>query len=429
MERLYNFSLTWNSVLPHDVLRSKNAAQGETINMNDQSLVMWGERGLVASLFVDLHAARLSEGWERLLANAGFAGGLWEGKRIDSIHAVVEPDFSNDGFGHPDAIFKIIFESGETIVFIMEAKRLPYTNSCSPSSNRAGAGYNSTLNGQLELNHCLALALSEYREGQATLSEPQWVMHSPYGVERRGRPRALKNGAVIESVAKPFAGLPFLSYHHLIITPDLRNPFSSDINAALWPELFHPQYPFQNCWAQLRSQFGWLSWEAVRGFLVGLEQDGLLTRSLFLPTFQSNRANFRCVLPPDPERSSESAIPPSGEALDLPVKELSSTGAGRGATMIYAPSINPGTFLHFSWLNESCALRDYSKSPTIMPLDERSISATEVRKRITKQVVVRNRRPISDTQYWYQTTLNLNQAELVGDKHRSNIPAIGGYEQ
>ena len=80
--------------------------------------------------------------------------------------------------------------------------------------------------------------------------------------------------------------------------------------------------------------------------------------------------------------------------------------------MIYAPKINSNTFVHFSWLNESCAIRDYSKSPTIMPFENRNFHTSDVRRNIAKEVVIRNRRPISDTRYWYETTINLNKSEL-----------------
>src|SRR5208337_5054340 len=91
-------------------------------------------------------------------------------------------------------------------------------------SQRGGAGYNSSLNGQLELNHCLALALSAFSEDQRVLCEPEWILHSPYGSERRGRLRCLKNPVVVEELAKPFSGLAFSSYYHLVITTDSSDP-------------------------------------------------------------------------------------------------------------------------------------------------------------------------------------------------------------
>ena len=214
--------------------------------------------------------------------------------------------------------------------------------------------------------------------------------------------------------------MPFRSYYHLLVTTDDSNPLEKPGNEAAWPELYHPDYPFQNCWKDLRSQYGWISWDAIAGLVRSLSTDGKLREPLFLATFEPNRRNFKGVSaliseePPDTEDehtlSLEETLVTGPRQAAIPAR--TTTGSGRGATMIYAPTINHSTFLHFSWLNESCAIRDYSKSPTIMPFEDRTSRASDVRRRITKEVVIRNRRPISDTKYWYETTMNLNTSEL-----------------
>jgi hypothetical protein len=276
---------------------------------------------------------------------------------------------------------------------------------------RLVAGYNSSLNGQLELNHCLALALSEYREGILTLSEPAWVLHSPYAIERRGRLRSLKNRVVIEEVAKPFSGLPFRSYYHLLITTDESNPLDKPSNEVACPELYHPDYPFQNCWKDLRSQYGWISWDAIASIVRNLSSNEKLREPLFLATFEPNRRNFKSVsglVPEEAPAIDDERTFPKERTLTREGAHNAGTarGSGRGATMIYAPRINSSTFVHFSWLNENCAIRDYSKSPTIMPFENRSFRTSDVRQSVMKEVVIRNRRPISDTGYWYETTMN-----------------------
>ncbi len=396
--------------------------------MIGNSLVMWGERGLVATLLLDLNRSTESQGWEELLKLANLASPR-PVERFDSVLVVVEPDFANTGFGHPDAILRFNIPSADPIVVVLEAKRLSYAKSSVSASNRGGAGYNSTLNGQLELNHCLALALSEFKPDQHELKEPVWVLHSPYASDRKGQLRSLKNPAVIEEVARSFSGLPFRSYYHVIITSDESNPFENTENASLWPEIYYPDFPFQNAWPQLRAQFGWTSWEALGQLLGRLEaQKKLDGDSLFLQTLEKNRSNFKNGL--------GSITPTSGFEEEEPLTTHTATNAGamtpnirvgreasppsvsgtirkgRGATMIYAPSINPNTFLHFSWLNESCAIRDYSQSPNIMPLEVRSFRTSNVRKSIEKEVAIRNREPISNTSYWNETTVNLNQSEI-----------------
>ncbi|MBZ5616520.1 MAG: hypothetical protein LAO23_21125 [Acidobacteriia bacterium] len=399
------------------------------------SFVMWGERGLVASLFLDLYGSGNHAAWASFLLACGFDAALpWLKSPICSTSTIVEPDFSNEGFGHPDAISKFGFESHDPIVLIVEAKRLPFDRCCVSPATRGGAGYNSSLNGQLELNHCLALALSEYANGDSILSEPAWVLHSPYAIERRGRLRSLKNRVVIDEVAKPFSGLPFRSYYHLLITTDESNPLDKPSNEPAWPELYHPDYPFQNCWKDLRSQYGWISWDAVANLVRKLSADRKVEESLFLTTFEPNRRNFKCV---SAMISEEAPIAPD-EPVCSPVEDMSTNpvpsfiklpsgsvklpgGSGRGATMIYAPNINPNTFIHFSWLNESCAIRDYSKSPTIMPFENRNYRTSDVRRSITKEVVIRNRKPISDTRYWYETTMNLNTSGLSRSSGNDNL--------
>lgn len=387
------------------------------------SFIMWGERGLVATLLLDLYNSNNPDLWSAFLNACHFDAMLpWLKDPISSVSTVVEPDFSNEGFGHPDAIIRLGFESGNSAVVILEAKRLPYDRCCASPTTRGGAGYNSSLNGQVELNHCLAVALSAYRDGDSILSEPSWVLHSPYAIERRGRVRSLKTSVVIEEIAKPFSGLPFRSYYHLLITTDTSNPLTNSGYEALWPELYHPDYPFQNCWNDLRSQYGWASWDSISTIMREFVASGKLPGSLFLPTFGPNRRNFKsspvsvqqeATLSEDDEHAI-SPEPYSLHSAPTSTHEVGSASSRRGATMIYAPTISSDTFLHFSWLNESCAIRNYSKGPTIMPFEDRHYHTTDVRRRITKEVVIRNRRPISDTHYWYETTKNLNDSELSG---------------
>ena len=390
--------------------------------MNQKSsLVMWGERGMIATMLIDFSASARDEGWSSFLDAFNFADPSLRNKEVRSALVIVEPDFSNQGFGHPDAILRFDGTAGDSTVAILEAKRLPYAKCCAPPSTRGGAGFNSTLNGQLELNHCLALALSSFTEGQQELVEPEWVLYSPYRSDRQGKLRALKNRVVIEEVAKPFSGIPIRNIFHLVITLDDHDPFENPENEPLWPEIFHPDYPFQNCWKQLRVQFAWTSWDKLEAALRRLAGDGKLgADSLFLPTFEKNRRNFKAspAAQFEADRPAESEIAVeegwgSEPSKPIPFTPAPTSGRGkRGATMIYAPSINRRTFLHFSWLDESCAIRDYSQSPNIMPLEDRQRRKADVLSEIKKEVFIRNRRPISDTKYWYETTTNLNKMEL-----------------
>lgn len=385
------------------------------------SVIIWGERGLVSTMFIDFFRASGRKGWVTFLRALGFVTPLGQDNKIESVSLVIEPDFSNEGFGHPDAIARFDLEGGQSAVAILEAKRLPYAKSSTAPSQRGGAGYNSSLNGQLELNHCLALALSAFSEDQRVLCEPEWILHSPYGSERRGRLRCVKNPVVVDELARPFSGLAFSSYYHLVITTDSSDPLDNPENQLFWPELYHPDYPFQNCWKQLRTQYAWTSWDKIETVMKGLDSAGELKEgSLFLPTIEKNRRNFKSgtgakpevEVPIEPELDSAEEMNPGGVPFTPASPHSAAKRGNRGATMIYAPSINPRTFLHFSWLNESCAIRDYSQSPNIMPLEDWSRSTAEVTSKIAKEIFIRNRQPISDFKYWYETTLNLNKKEL-----------------
>ena len=47
-----------------------------------------------------------------------------------------------------------------------------------------------------------------------------------------------------------------------------------------------------------------------------------------------------------------------------------------------------------------------------MPFEDRQRRTSDVISSKEKEVFIRNRRPISDMQYWYETTVNLNKKEL-----------------
>jgi hypothetical protein len=373
---------------------------------------------MVAAMLVDFHRGSRTQKWESFLETCSYHSSP-SGCGISSVSAVVEPDFSNQGFGHPDGLIKFELNDGTCSVVILEAKRLAYGKVCAPPATRGGAGYNSFLNGQLELNHCLALALSDHKGEGLELREPDWIVHSPYNSDRRNKVRSLKNQAVIEQVVRPFSGLPFRSYFHLVITTDTSNPFDNPANQDFWPELYHPDYPYQNCWKELRSQFGWVSWDSVESTTERFASGTSDTEgSIFLPTLEANRRNFKNGLGTisTEENTDVISVRLDDQSATTPIATPKSAGGPRGtrgATMIYAPSINPSTFLHFSWLNESCALRDYSNSPNIMPFEDRSKRKSDVTAKIVKEIAIRNRRPISDTRYWHETTKNLNETELT----------------
>ena len=76
--------------------------------------------------------------------------------------------------------------------------------------------------------------------------------------------------------------------------------------------------------------------------------------------------------------------------------------------MVYARDINVQTFLHFSWKDQSCRLRDYSRSDTEEPLLDKGYTTSEVDQRIQEEIDVPRRPDIGKKAFWHQKTLELN---------------------
>lgn len=164
---------------------------------------MWGERGLVTTFLLDLMQCKDNN------SSLEFMKSVYRDDNKDlnfqnadalSFSVLVEPDFSNKGFGHSDAVFVIKFRNGHKNIFFLDAKGNTYLKSQNNSSERDKEGYNSSINGQLELNYCLSRTLMNFGEGAEVLIAPEWMLKTGYNVERKGQLRLLKNKAVIDSV-------------------------------------------------------------------------------------------------------------------------------------------------------------------------------------------------------------------------------------
>lgn len=271
--------------------------------MQTSEITLWGERGLVAGMLIDLAQMPGLSQWESFFREC-VEGAPCMDAPIRSVNVVVEPDFSNTGFGHPDAMVRIDLEDGQSRALILEAKRHRYIKSCKPRTARDAAGYNSSLNGQLELNHCLAISLAGHLPGENDLYEPAWVLDTPYGQERRGRRRGVRSAVVLQEVVKIFAGIPLSGFSHLVITTDRANPLSDAECRDVLPDLFTEESLDRSCWDQSRELYGWTSWWNIAQFFESLHAAGTLSRSLFLPSFAKNKRNLRgggrvprCVVP------------------------------------------------------------------------------------------------------------------------------------
>src|SRR4051794_10977037 len=83
-------------------------------------LYSWGERGLVASYFHDVDACNGVTGWTAFLSAIGFP---MNGRILEDAWGVVEPDFGTKGFGHPDFVAMLYFNTEpKRCALILEAK-------------------------------------------------------------------------------------------------------------------------------------------------------------------------------------------------------------------------------------------------------------------------------------------------------------------
>ncbi len=86
----------------------------------------------------------------------------------------------------------------------------------------------------------------------------------------------------------------------------------------------------------------------------------------------------------------------------------------RGVSMIYAPEIHPGSYVHFSWKDESCELRIYESGAAEPRLLPRERSTRQVEALIRNEVregeppIVPSRAPLDDMAFWLRVTAELN---------------------
>ena len=345
---------------------------------------MWGERGIIASFFADMNLWGRERDWAALLSAVDIAAPNFP-RMIDDVTVMVEPDFGNLGFGHPDAVM-VVRNGGDAFVIILEAKRQAFVSCC--RKRRGDQGYNSTLKGQLELNHMLALAVSEFRTGQV-LREPEWVCNTPYATGRlQGVRAALKNPIVLNNLIKPISGLAQEQYFHVILTTDEVNPFTIAANAQSCPELYTATHQECNCWPHLKTRFGWLNYSKLCAVADRLDRAIMPNNDgLFGPSFEVNRANLRSrVLQNIGDIRSKKSI------------------------LVFVPEVNPNTFLHCSIQGQSCKLRDYS-SGADDPRVKEGFTADKILS-LAKQLLPAPRESITNHVFWHREIERTNAKYL-----------------
>lgn len=263
---------------------------------NNSSFCMWGERGLIATFFMDLCQSPDLQAIGDFLEAAYHPKSLMKDvNAADQFTCVIEPNFGSKGFGQPDAILRIDCNNRRFVV-ILEAKLTGFSEACWLRSRRGEPKFNSKLNGQLELNYRLAMALARFKEGMNVLEESNWVPQSPYGDSR-----ILKKDGVLNTLVSQFSGenLSLEDYYYIVVTTDEQNPFD-EVNEQYLPQLFKAEMKdddliFIDRWQELRSQFGWLNYTEMLCIVKKIEEQ-LPIGSLFLSTyalFEGNKGSFQ----------------------------------------------------------------------------------------------------------------------------------------
>jgi hypothetical protein len=217
----------------------------------------WGERGLVGALFHDLSARNSAERWRDFFCLIAFSRQQRPLRAVTRAHVVVEPSFGSQGFGRPDAVALIECNAQERFVIFFEAKLGTYAEAAR-APDRSRAGFNSSINGQLELNHRLALALEGWTS-RAVLAEQDWILNTPYATTKS---RLVKKREVLDMLLAPFARMPAASYLHVILTADSSNPFEDTNIADYMPKIFLPDTT-EDQWAAERGRFGWVGFDRL----------------------------------------------------------------------------------------------------------------------------------------------------------------------
>jgi hypothetical protein len=257
--------------------------------MKTIDLRMCGERGLISSFLIDLSKMPVSSLINFLSNVIEFNMPMdLDTDSIGKVAIIIEPDLGKRGFGSPDAIIALQYTTGERKVFIVEAKLTSFEKSCY-KKNTTDKGYNSTLKGQLELNYCLALSLSKFKQSDSRLVEPDWIKRTRYYDERKSKAslkselRYLKKSNVMKDIVPELSGMPMTNYYHVVVTKEDDNPLVGDKQCH--PEIYTEQNCSENQWNKMKNQFGWINYKKMKEYLESSSESLFLKNYKWLGSF------------------------------------------------------------------------------------------------------------------------------------------------
>ena len=230
---------------------------------------------------------------------------------------------------------------------------MTYAEACGDPGSRDVKGYNSSINGQIELNHRLALALERGEVGgqivdSGAVAATRYVAHD--------RVRYVKDHGVREMLVPRLGGPGISRYLHLAITSDVANPFAAAPAPGMLPEIIVTADDL-DVWTEHCHRFGWISWSGLRALAERWKAQD------FLESYRVNRHYLQAETP-----VGDGAITP------LPPDRPAS-----GVSLVLIPRLDATTALHFSWTPNNCALRNYLRpSADTHPLHPRYRPTAEV---------------------------------------------------
>lgn len=342
-------------------------------------LFSWGERGLVATYFQDVAACDGMVGWNAFLDAINFP---LQGRSLIDVWAVVEPDFWNKGFGHPDFVAVLHFDREPTVSsLILEAKMGSYVQAS--ETGRTRSGFNSSINGQIELNHRLSLALSCFGANADVLVEPEWILQCEdyRKTPIADKPRYLKSRIVREQVALAMAGLPLQEYYHVILTGDSDDP-RSHISEARRPRIW--MSTTENGWCDFQRRFLWTNWTTL------YEQTAEWSSAWFRNSYEFMRCG---------QRPAVDGLPPGRAARGVRLIRLSQEICPR----------SPPTYLYLSWLRESFNLFDFSGEARQEVFLDLRYSILDLFENIEDEREMPGREDVGSYEWWHPRTLEANR--------------------
>jgi len=343
-------------------------------------LYSWGERGLVASYFHDAQAQPDLDGWNTFLEAIAFP---LNGQSLENVWGVIEPDFGNKAFGHPDFVAMLYFKSEpKRCALLLEAKLCNFLEACKFDRDRKG--FNSSINGQLELNHRLALALERFGENDAQLAEPEWVLEIPeYTTPKPDKPRRLKSNRVLERLAKKLNEMAASQYHHVIITSDEYDP-RTNIPEQVRPIIRQSE---KSCgWDSFIKRLHWTNWDTLYRKSENWEK-------------KSFRANYEFLQYESRQQCSQ---------RDLNRPSYSGVTLVRFSENFTAIGESTNTFLYFSWKGTSYRIRDYSGDSRRRDIVLQNTSIKQVLSYVEHERVIPQRKDFRNFNWWHDQTKKAN---------------------